>query len=139
MATDSEIYTLHRYFIWANEMRTYLDNLLLSKQNMPKERRNIEANIYMSYWYAGLYVLIEGWRDLGLKDDIIDKLLDNPLVDLLRRFRNGVFHYQRNYFDERFMDLINEQEKCISWIRNLNREFGRYFLIWAREQGKKRG
>ena len=138
MATDYEIYTLHRYFIWANKMRTDLDNLLMSKQDMPKERLNFEANIYMSYWYAGLYVVIEGWRDLGLNDDTIDKLLDTPLVDLLRRFRNGVFHYQRDYFGKRFMDLINEQEKCISWIRNLNRKFGRYFLVWARRREEKR-
>lgn len=33
---------------------------------------------YMSYWYAGLFVVVEGWRDLGLQDAEIDGLLESP-------------------------------------------------------------
>jgi hypothetical protein len=50
----------------------------------------------MSYWYAALYVVIEGWRDLGLADATIDALLQSPNVDLLKRYRNGVFHFQKD-------------------------------------------
>ena len=28
-------------------------------------------------------------------------------LDLLRRFRNGAFHYQRDYFDSRFTDVFS--------------------------------
>lgn len=35
----------------------------------------IEDNMYMSYWYAGLYVVIEGWQKLKLQDMAIDTLL----------------------------------------------------------------
>lgn len=58
--------------------------------------------LYMSLWYACLYVLIEGWLQLKLSDPEVDALLESPNVDLLERFRNGVFHYQRDYWDERW-------------------------------------
>ena len=87
----------------------------------------------MSYWYGGLYVVIEGWRDLGLHDDPIDALLGSPNVDLLRRYRNGVFHFQRRYFDDRFIRLMTDGENVITWVRTLNEQFGRFFLDWMRQ------
>jgi hypothetical protein len=103
-----EIHTLHRYYIWQNKMREHLDAELRSASEREVAivvGTNEQINVfhYMSYWYAGLYVLIDGWRTLGLHDDEIDRLLDSPNVDLLRRYRNGVFHFQRTYFDERFV------------------------------------
>jgi hypothetical protein len=45
----------------------------------------------------------------------------------LRRFRNGVCHYQKNYNDPRFLDLWQAQG-VVPWVKELNLEFGRYFL-----------
>src|SRR5215216_841211 len=42
---------------------------------------------YVSYWYAALYVVIEGWKDLSLRDPTIDALLAATHTDTLRRFR----------------------------------------------------
>jgi hypothetical protein len=50
-----------------------------------------------------------------------------PNVELLKRYRNGVCHFQRNYSDLRFLDLINGQG-VVSWVRELNLAFGRYLL-----------
>jgi hypothetical protein len=72
--------------------------------------------------------VIEGWGDLDLHDDEIDGLLESPNVDLLRRYRNGVFHFQREYYDERFVGLIRDGEDVVTWVRDLNSAFGRYFL-----------
>lgn len=89
-----------------------------------------ESWIAMSYWYGGLYVVIEGWRELELRDPQIDALLASPNVDLLKRYRNGIFHYQRRYFDERFVELIRDGEDVVNWVRELNSQFGRFFLEW---------
>lgn len=125
---DSKTYTLHRYFIWCNKMRTEFDKLLQIKKEDKPDSFSIESMLYMSYWYAGLYVVIEGWHELNLTDDKIDKLLESKNVDLLRRYRNGVFHFQKEYYDNRFFEFIKDGENCVEWIRELNNQFGRYFL-----------
>ena len=128
-ATDRETLTLHRYFIWANRMRTEFDAELEKKaRGATVGVFPIEAHLYMSLWYAHLYVVIEGWNALHLEDRTITALLESPNVALLKRYRNGVCHFQRKYFDERFMGLISEGENVVAWIRTLNREFGRFFL-----------
>ncbi len=124
---------LHRYFIWANKMRTDFDVLLAKRKNIkvPESLILIEDNMYMSYWYAGLYVVIEGWRELKLEDTAIDNLLSREgYVELLRRYRNGVFHYQKDYFDSRFADVWSQNKDFVTWVRELNGQFGRYFLQW---------
>jgi len=132
---------LHRYFIWANKMRTHFDELLAKWKNI-KGRENIaliEDNMYMSYWYAGLYVVIEGWQGLKLQDTVIDNLLKREdYVDLLRKYRNGVFHYQKDYFDSRFAEVWFQKKEFVTWIRELNGQFGRYFLQWHANYKKNR-
>lgn len=117
-------------------MRTDFDNILQlnAEKKVAAAQYNIESFLCMSYWYGGLYVVIEGWKELKLKDNIIDSLLDSPNVDLLRRYRNGTFHFQRNYFDERLLRFMRDGIDCVPWIRNLNQEFGRYFLSWYEQR-----
>jgi len=125
-ATDREILTLHRYFISANRMKKHFEELTPTVSR-DKLDSFIEPMIYMSFWYAGLFVVIEGWRELGLPDARIDNLLQSPNVDLLRRYRNGAFHFQREYFDARFLDFVKEPG-TVQWVRELNENFGRWFL-----------
>lgn len=125
-----EVVALHRYFIWANKMRTDFDALLprFRADSEWFDQEVIEMNLYMSYWYAGLYVVIEGWKKLNFSDPDVDALLASPNVDLLRRYRNGVCHFQRDYFDERFGAFMRDGVNCVDWVRSLNRAFGRFFL-----------
>ena len=111
-------------------MRTDFDDILKKKSEnkISDEFFKVESRLYMSYWYGGLYVVIEGWKQLGLSDSKIDLLLKSKNVGLLKRYRNGVFHFQRNYDDKRFLNFITQGENCVEWIRQLNREFGRFFL-----------
>ena len=132
----SEFVALHRYYIWANRMRVHFDELL-NEQEPRRPGWDIDSRTYMSYWYAGLYVVIEGWQELGLSDPAIDELLQSPNVALLRRFRNGVFHFQRIYDDERFIGLIRDGEMVVEWIRRLNEEFGRFCLSQSRDEWDK--
>ena len=119
--------SLHRYYIWANRMRTHFDEIISNGFNT--QGAEIEANLYMSYWYGGLYVVIEGWQELSLADGTIDQLLSSPNVGLLKRYRNGVFHFQKKYSDERFMEFIRDGDNVVNWVRSLNLELGRYFLV----------
>jgi len=135
---------LHKYWILANRMREHFDNSLKNPRFLEKKDDNPmmvvaafivdDPGIFMSYWYGGLFVVIEGWRELKLHDPKIDKLIDSPNVDLLRRYRNGAFHFQKNYFDDRFQGFMKEQDS-VQWVRDLNRAFGNYFL---RELKKKK-
>jgi hypothetical protein len=109
-------------------MRTHFDAVLSKGTSVEEMRTQIECLLYMSYWYGGLYVVIEGWRDLKLADPIINTLLQSPNVRLLRRYRNGTFHFQKKYLDERFTDLFAKGVDAVKWVRDLNSEFGRYFL-----------
>ncbi len=89
--------------------------------------------IFMAFWYGGLYVVIEGWQELKLNDDRIDPMLESSNVALLKRFRNGAYHFQKNWFDDRFTLFISS-ETSVEWVRALSSEFGGYFLRRHAEQ-----
>lgn len=74
-----------------------------------------------------MYVVIEGWKELGLSDPEVDALLESENVQLLKRYRNGVFHFQRDYFDDRFFDFMKAQG-TVSWIRSVQESMSRFFL-----------
>lgn len=124
---------MHRYFIWADRMRWHFDRVL-ERGQADNPNWEIETRLYMSYWYGGLYVVIEGWRELELTNETVDRLLESPNVDLLRRFRNGTFHFQRLYFDTRFMDFIVKGEGIVNWVRELREGFSKCFLNWLAER-----
>lgn len=136
MMSDAEIFNLYKYFIWSDKMRAAYDNLIQRSAEeifSSRAKFEIETNLYLSYWLASLYVVIEGWKELRLRDNRIDALLNPSNVKLLRRYRNGVFHFQKDYFDERFMGFLRDGINRIEWIRGLHKEFERYFFKWADE------
>lgn len=137
MVQDAEIFNLYKYFIWADRMKTAYDALLDKnvQEPIPRAKFEMESNLYMSYWFGALYVVIEGWKQLHLSDRKIASLLDSPNVNLLRRYRNGVFHFQRDYFDERFLSFLRDGINRIEWTRNLHHEFEEYFSEWAEGSG----
>jgi len=138
--------TLHRYWMWANRMREYFERTFTDPKRIVEGKKDAlksylhsfadDPGIFMSYWYGGLYVVVEGWRELGLHDPDIDRLISSPNTDLLRRYRNGAFHFQKDYFDERFQGFIAEQG-TVAWVRELNQKLGAYFLQELRD--KKNG
>ena len=136
MDADKYIFTLHRYFIWSDRMRVHFKQRHKTRPKIDESEFDIDSFLYMSYWYASMYVVIEGWKELGLSDAKIDNLLKSSNVDLLKRYRNGVFHFQKDYFDERFMGFIDSGWDAVNWIYELREEFSRFFLDWF-EQKKK--
>jgi len=135
-ATHKEVHALHRYLIWSIHMR---DQCLLISDKVPddpfeKKLWLIRPFMWLALWLSLLYVVAEGYQELGLRDPLIDKMLTSPHVDLLRRFRNGAFHFQRDYFDPRFTDVLSS-EAVADWAVRLHNEFKRFFGEWYKSRG----
>ncbi len=131
--------SLYKYFIWADRMRVHFDKTLQKDDSGPMfedghiTKNGLIEHLYMSYWYAALYVVIEGWQELKLEDKSINSLLKSNNVDLLKRYRHGVFHYQPEYWNNRLLDFIT-REGTADWIRAIHEAFSRFFLEWARKE-----
>lgn len=85
----------------------------------------------ISYSLASLHVVIEGYETLDLSDSRVDQLLSSPHVGLLRRYRNGVFHFQRTLVNDRFTDLLEVTDEFSEWQSALRVEFRRVLKKWA--------
>jgi len=127
MSTDVAV--LHRHWMWANRFRVRFDG-------HPRERSaDQEVTFFEDWiidlmsWYGHLHVTIEGWKELGLVDSTIDALLSSPNVDSLRRLRNAVWHFQRDWVDSRILGFM-VQPGVVDWVREVNRQFGRFFQEW---------
>jgi hypothetical protein len=47
--------------------------------------------------------------------------------DLLRKYRNFVFHFQENYWDKRFSNIFCN-ENYIKWVDEIHNELGKWLL-----------
>ena len=127
MTTGDELITLSRYFVWADTMKTHFEEALRKSGSVDLDGPSgIDVAMYMCLWYGCLYVVIEAWRELGLSDQDVDNLLASPHVDLLRRYRNAVFHYQKEYWPERFIAFLREGESSAAWVRAVHIALQRY-------------
>ena len=139
-----QIVALHRYYCWTTLMKRDFEAALLKGDYLPSESESPliapwkmmagECGMYMSYWYGGLYVVCEGWQELGQTGAEVEKHLADPNLQLLKRYRNGAFHYQKDYFDARFMDFQAAQDS-VPWVRGLSLALGGWFLDWYRARG----
>ncbi len=68
-----------------------------------------------------------------MSDSEIDLMLKSDKIDSLRRFRNGVFHFHKSYFDDRFLELFSADG--VQWALDIHKEFDRYFKVWFESQG----
>lgn len=131
---DEMIPTLFRYFMAASLMRQEFDRHM----NDPKQGELIgndpmmflvsKCGLTMCLWYGMLFVVVEGWEEAGLSDPEIDGLLRSPNVPLLQRFRNGMFHFQREqWLSPKLSDFCGSPDSVV-WVRALTKELHRYFI-----------
>jgi hypothetical protein len=138
--TLEEIVVWSRYLTWCEDHYRRFDDL------MAKDSTHEGAADYawffarIAHWYASLWVVVEGWRELGLRDNIIDGLLRNghALCDLFRQFHNSVYHYRRDFFDSGIVAPLNEGEAAIPWAHALRSEFRRFLWEWPSRSGTSR-
>jgi hypothetical protein len=88
-----------------------------------------KAGLKMCLWYGMLYVVVEGWNESGLLDPEVDRLLASPNTKLLRRFRNGMFHFQTDHWlPGKFSEFFDPQNKTVEWVRALTAELRRCLM-----------
>jgi len=136
MKIKPEIITLYRFFAYAAHMR-YLVGREMSEEWLKMLSADVYGllsflfsapGIYLMYSYSGIYLVIEGWKDLNLSDPKINKLLESSFVDRLRLFRNATFHYQKDPISWKHLQFFGtEEEKTEKWLNNLYSEFERFF------------
>jgi hypothetical protein len=121
---------LHRHWLTADSVRHWALQGIKAEERLPHAPR--DANewvrfasqfLAVSAWYGLLYVVVEGYRRLGVKDDAIDVLLaDEVRTDSLQRFRDAVFQYQEDPLSDKMIDVILDKE-FDAWANSLNRHF----------------
>jgi len=83
----------------------------------------------MCLWYGMLYVMVEGWQKAKLSDPEVDILLASRNTELLRRFRNGMFHFQTDHWlPKKFSAFLDPKNKTVEWVRNLTAGFRRSLM-----------
>jgi hypothetical protein len=128
--TFEQLIAWGRYLYWADLMRLHAE---ATHRSEDEDEDGVERWFpLISYWYASLHIVVEGWEELGFTDPIIDKLLAHKAgyKQLLRRYRNGVFHYQPTIIEERFVDFLKHHDDCVFWPLALHWEFVRFFYDW---------
>ena len=136
MKANLKIITLYRYFNYSMIMHDHLIKAYTPEwyDEMQKDH-SFEVlflysppGLYLLYTYSGLYLVIEGWRELKLKDEKIEALLNSPYVERLRLFRNATFHYQEEPISWKHAQLFaSENRKVQLWLNEVFNEFRRFF------------
>lgn len=125
-----QIFILHRHWIWGNSMRI---NFYQKLEQCNVEKIDVEfflgdLGMYLSYWYGTLYSIIERYRELKMQHKGVDFLLsDGQKLQLLRLFRNAIFHVQNEYIHSKtfnFIDAIDSAE----WVSKVHEAMGNYLL-----------
>jgi hypothetical protein len=137
--SDNQPVTVHPYSV----LHKYFAMAVLNEQLFMKlahedetEERGIgyyeQIDASLALWYASLYTVIEGWRHERIKHQPITMLLRNKrCVDILRNFRNFVFHYSPDYEDTRATKARDDHE-FVEWLNSLYYEIGRYLAsVWT--------
>jgi hypothetical protein len=74
--------------------------------------------------------VIEGWETAKFDDPIIAALLGRSnYKDVLRRLRNGTFHYQPSLMPQKFTDFFQSKDVTL-WLITLHEEFCRFMRDW---------
>ena len=80
--------------------------------------------VYLTFWIASLYVLIEGYETLKFHDGILDSLKSFER-DRLRLFRNAAFHFQSDY--AKHLQIFDGTANFLNWAEELQEEFDDFF------------
>jgi hypothetical protein len=113
-----------RYLYWSELMQREHDKFMTEKGANAKAIS--EWLGLCSYWAASLYVVIEGWETAKFDDPIIDALLGvSNYKDVLRRLRNGTFHYQSAIVSQKVVNFFQSPD-VILWLHFLHEEFCRW-------------
>lgn len=84
---------------------------------------DIDLYAYLDYWYAFLYILIEGYKKLGLRDSNIDNTLNGSHSTYLKKYRHAVFDFKKDYGGVALKKEFLTSEKPVEWVSTLHESF----------------
>jgi hypothetical protein len=126
MSPNSEsLFSWGRYLYWADLRQRDWDKVMTEKGEVANQL--IPEWLGVScYWAASLYVVIEGWETAKFKDPIIDALLGvSNYKEVLRRLRNGTFHYKPDLVSKKVTEFFESSDVTL-WLYFLHAEFCRW-------------
>lgn len=124
---------LHRHWIIADAVRVVLQQKTITPEQEESaiQRFGLDFVAFgehtsmvcrMQVWYSLLYVVVEGYRELGQHYEPLEEVLaKGEYVELLRRFRNATFHFQGDPLNDKLINFLNEKDSE-TWIHDLNKK-----------------
>lgn len=131
-----QLAVLYKHWITADSVSYHLRRSMQAAddnpEKMPEELKALgqmqSTFSTLSVYYGLLWVVVEGYREIGLADKRIDALLEQEgMADALRRFRNAVFHYQNAPFGPKLMEFLTAKGSE-TWVKELNTAFEQFFI-----------
>lgn len=118
--------SLHKHFLAADAVKQLLFVQIPtdpSKSGLGPELAEVaqqfSAMLRLQVFYALIYVVVDGYKELGCEDIEVDRLLQNQaFVASMRRFRNANFHFQEDPFSPKLVDFLHA-EGSEDWVRAL--------------------
>jgi hypothetical protein len=124
-ADGNLVFAWGRYLYWAELSRRNWHRFIT--RNPTFTQQLIPQWLGVScYWAASLYVVIEGWEEAGFQDPLVDRLLKlSDYKAVLKKLRNGTFHYQPSIFSPKITDFFKSIDTTV-WLNILQEEFVRW-------------
>jgi hypothetical protein len=132
---DERLVALFGHFLAAQVVREFiLSDLPVRGETATKlglaltEVVQVESkHLRLQIYFALMYVVVEGYQELGYEDPDVDRLLGQAqYIEPFRRFRNGIFHYQEQITSpkvQEFFDLPGSED----WTYDLWRALHSFF------------
>lgn len=106
---------LHRHFLAADAVKQFLFVAVPVDPKKTRMRDDIlgvaqvwSSMLRLQVFYALMYVVIEGYQELGCRDSGVDPLLaQTHFVEGFRRFRNANFHFQGDPFSPKLLEFLD--------------------------------
>lgn len=129
-----ELIALHKHWVTADAIKQLiLRSVPIADPvaRLPNEFQvlaNVQSQaLRLCTFYALIYVVIEGYKQISNKHQCLDLLLArNDHVDALRRFRNGIFHFQEDPLSEK-LTVYLESPDSEKWIQDVYEAFQDFF------------
>jgi hypothetical protein len=126
--------SLHKHFLAADAVKQLLFTKIpvdSSKNKLSPELQEVAQQfscmLRLQVFYALIYVVVEGYKELDCKDTGVDQLLENvEFVESMRRFRNANFHFQEDPFSPKLVNFLHA-EGSEDWVRALYLALDKFF------------
>jgi hypothetical protein len=126
--TVSRMLSWGRYLYWSELMRHRWDEYMTQHGDKAPIPGFLAAS---GFWGGSLYVVIEGWDQMKLTDQVIDALLrQRTNKEGLKKLRKAMFDFHPSFFSQDLMNFTRTDDMTL-WQITLHEEFCRFFREWV--------